>query len=201
MQEHKYDETARYEVIGGKTVYMSPRPTPNHNIIITNIVTIFNSYLKGKKCRAFVDGIYIRLDKIKDAPDKNNKDRLIPDAMIVCDPDIIKPDGIYGAPDLVVEVSSPSTVNRDKIAKKDIYEKIGVKEYWIVSPKERFIEVYLLKDGKYILDNVYFSYSEIELEMFMDDVTVTDKTVVTEFKTSLYDDLIISIADVFDKLI
>lgn len=78
---------------------------------------------------------------------------------------------------------------------------IGVKEYWIVDVKSRSIEVYLLQNGKYKLDNIYHLYSDIEIEMIMDDETLTDKTIVTEFKTSLYDDLVIQIEDVFDKLI
>ncbi|WP_411830076.1 Uma2 family endonuclease [Metasolibacillus meyeri] len=57
--------------------------------------------------------------------------------MIICNQDIIKRDGIYGAPDLVVEVLSPSTARRDKGEKKALYEKHGVKEYWIISPDEK----------------------------------------------------------------
>lgn len=127
MQKHKTnavrlnDEHRKHEIINGEVVYMSPRPLVNHSVVSGNIYTIFNSYLKGKKCRAYVDGVYIRLDKMKNAalPGNYKKDRLIPDAMIVCNPDIIKTDGIYArAPDLVVEVLSPSTSKNDKGIKK-----------------------------------------------------------------------------------
>ena len=192
-----------YEILDGKVTYMAPRPAMNHLSSMGNIHGMFYMYLKGKKCRVFADGGYIRLDKIKDIilPDKNKKDRVIPDVMVVCNPDIIKPDGIYGAPDLVVEVLSPSTAKNDRRIKKDIYELLGVKEYWIVSSQERTIEVYILTEGKYILNNTYHQYADWEIEMIMDDETIEDKTIVTEFKTSIFDDLIISVDDVFDKLI
>lgn len=203
MQEHINDEHKKHEIINGEIVYMSPRPLANHNTVVTNVSGIFYTYLKGKPCKTYSDGNYIRLDKIKNSilPEKNQKDRLIPDVMIVCNRDIDKYDGVYGAPDLVVEVLSPSTAKNDKNIKKNIYELIGVKEYWIVDVKNRSIEVYLLKNGKYILDDIYHQYSDIEIEMIMDDVTIEDKTIITEFKTSLYDDLVIQIDDVFDKLI
>jgi len=191
------------EIINGEIVSMAPRPNMNHLGSMGNIYGLFYTYLKGKKCRVFADGGYIRLDKIKSMslPDKNKRDRLVPDVMIVCDRDIIKSDGIYGAPDLVVEVLSPSTAKHDRSGKKDIYELIGVKEYWIVSTAERTIEVYLVKDGKYVLDNIYQQYTEEEIEMLMEDETVTNKSIVKEFKTSIFDDLVISTDDVFDKLI
>jgi len=202
MQEYKFDDKLRYEILDGKIVYMAPRPSVEHHSVADNIFWIFRGYLKGKKCRTFSDGVYVRLDKIKDItlPEKNKKDRVIPDVMIVCNPDTIKPDGIYGAPDLIVEVLSPRTAKNDKSTKKDMYESIGVREYWIVDVPSRLIEVYLLTDGKYVLDNTYHQYTKIEIEMIMDDDTIEDKTFITEFKTSLYEDLAISIDDVFDKL-
>jgi len=203
LEKQEFLDNRLPEIINGKIVNMAPKPNMNHLSSMGNIYGLFYTYLKGKKCRVFADGGYIRLDKIKSIslPDKNKRDRIVPDVMIVCDRDIIKPDGIYGAPDLVVEVLSPSTAKQDRSTKKDIYELIGVKEYWIVSIAERTIEVYLLKDGKYILDNIYQQYTEEEIEMLMEDETETDKTIVTEFKTSIFDDLAITIDDVFDKLI
>jgi Uma2 family endonuclease len=63
----------------------------------------------------------------------------------------MKENKIEGAPDLVVEVLSPSTAYYDLKHKKSIYEKNGVKEYWIVFPEQKVIEVFVLKDGKYSL--------------------------------------------------
>lgn len=85
----------------------------------------------------------------------SDNDRVIPDVMIVWNRDIIKKDGIHGTPDLIVEVLSPSTAKNDKGYKKELHEKSGVKEYWIIDPVMRSIETYLLADGKYVLDEFY----------------------------------------------
>ena len=66
----------------------------------------------------------------------------------------IKEGRLFGPPDLVVEVVSPNTVRRDTFVKKELYAKAGVKEYWIVYPEERAIEVWVLKEGKYHLHSV-----------------------------------------------
>ena len=94
-----YQEESWDELIDGKLVAMSPRPSVNHHQVSLNIANIFSRYLKGKTCRPFGDGVDLYLTE---------KDRFIPDGMIVCDPRKIGRDGIYGAPDLVVEVLSPA---------------------------------------------------------------------------------------------
>ncbi len=110
----------------------------------------------------------------------------MPDVMVVCDREKIKPDGVYGAPDLVVEILSPSTAKNDKGHKKDVYESSGVPEYWIVNPVDKSIEVYLLKDAKYTLHEVYAVRPDWELA----NVTDEERTAVaSEFRCHLYDDL------------
>ncbi|GHU74829.1 hypothetical protein FACS1894188_04330 [Clostridia bacterium] len=185
----KYQDERPYEVLGGQIYYMAS-PTTNHGTVQSNIYNIFEKFLKGKKCRAFNVPTDIFFD------DENT---LVPDVFIVCNRDIIKLDGIHGAPDLIVEVLSRSTEKKDRGSKKSVYEKYGVKEYWLVDVVKRSIEIYILKDGKYELDNVYGIY-EKELWDCMSD---EDKAkVAAEFKTSLYgDDLIIQLADVFEDLI
>ena len=118
--------------------------------------------------------------------------------MIVCDRSIIKQDGVYGAPDLIVEILSPSTAKRDKSEKKDLYEKHGIKEYWIVDTANRSIEVYLLKDGQYKLDNVYSIYPDYLLKNMTDE---EKSAVVMEFHPSEFPEMTVSLNDVFDGLI
>ena len=121
MSNLVYQEDRREELIGGKVVAMSPRPSVNHNRVSFNIAVIFDRYLKGKKCTPFADGIDLYLD---------GENRFVPDFMVVCDPEKIKPDGIYGAPNLVAEVLSPGTMRNDKTHKKDVYAQCGVRECW-----------------------------------------------------------------------
>lgn len=178
-----------FEIIDGQVYMMSPvRFT--HAIVAGNIYRIFSNYLKGKKCIAIPDGVKVEVTNI----DNGNKNSLVPDCMIVCDRSKIKNDLIAGAPDLVVEVLSKSTMKIDRTIKKDAYENIGVKEYWIVSASDKFIERYLLVDGKYDLEDVY--YLDEDYENFADD----EGTVlpITKIKVSLYDDLYVDLEDVFN---
>ena len=180
-----YQEQPREELLNGK-IYMMSSPTVNHSQIASNIYYAFRSYLKGKTCRAFNDGVDVYLTE---------KDRVIPDAMIVCNKNNIKLDGSHGAPDLVVEVLSPGTAKNDKGYKKDLYEKSGVKEYWIIDPVPRSIEVYLLTDGKFALDEVYALYPE--------GLSVTEKEreeTKKEIQVSLYNDFCISLEEIFKDL-
>lgn len=180
-------EKRREELINGEVVVMSPAST-GHAYIADNILMIFKQYLKGKRCVPFGDGVLVHL---------TDKDKFVPDVMVVCDRSKIKRTHIDGAPDLVVEVLSPGTAKNDKGYKKEIYASSGVPEYWIVSPKGKFIEVYLLKDGRYVLDNLYTLYSAEELEDMTDE---ENAALVTEFKCHLYDDLTIRLDDIFSDL-
>lgn len=182
-------EKRRDEMLSGKIVAMSPRPTVNHNEVTGNILTIFKNFLKGKKCKAYGDGVDLYLSPT---------DRFVPDGMIVCNRDIIKSDGIHGAPDLVVEVLSPTTAGNDKGYKKDAYAKYGVKEYWIVDTANKAVEVYLLQNNQFALDFVYVIFPDYMIEKMNDEEKAS---IITEFHCSLFPDLSISIEDIFDGLL
>ena len=181
-----YQEQFWDELLDGKPVMMSPRPTINHNIVMGNIYRAFGNYLEGKKCTPFADGSDVYLTP---------KDRVIPDVMIVCNKDIVKRNGIYGAPDLVVEVLSLGTKKRDRGYKKDLYEKSGVRAYWLVDPDTKTIEVYLLTDGKFHLDEVYQVFPEEE-ELSPEE----QEDYKSQVKVSLYDDFYIPLENIFSNL-
>lgn len=180
-----YQEEPREELLGGR-IYMMSSPTVNHSQIASNIYYAFRSYLKGKTCRPFNDGVDVYLTE---------NDRVIPDAMIVCNKNIIRLDGIHGAPDLIVEVLSPGTAKNDRGYKKNLYETAGVKEYWIVDPISHSIEVYILANGKFVLDEVYALYPA--------GAGVTDEEreeTKKEIQVSLYNDFCISLEEIFKDL-
>ena len=186
--QEAYEEKWRKELVDGKVIMMAPA-TVNHNRIARNISSIFDVYLRGKPCEYFPDGVGLYL---------NAKEQYIPDGMVVCDPDKVKADGVHGAPDLVVEVLSPSTGRNDKGHKKDVYERYGVREYWIVSPAERSVEQYVLRDGKFVLHDMYYKYPDYLLIHMTDEEKAA---IVTEFKCSLFDDLIIQVDDIFGRVV
>lgn len=179
----------REELIGGKVVAMSPRPVFNHNHVAFRIAHLFETYLKGKRCTVIADGTDLYLTE---------KDRFVPDMMVVCDRDKIKRDGVHGAPDLVVEVLSPSTAKNDRLHKKAVYGSCGVREYWLVDPENRTIEQYLPQDGRLELNTVYVSYSEDALERMTEEER---SAVETHFQCSLYDDFDISLDEIFSGLL
>lgn len=142
-----------FELIDGKVVMMSPRPRVRHVQVAARIANLFDQKLRGKRCTALPDGVDLILDE---------KNHFIPDAMIVCDPDKIKDTCVEGAPDLVVEVLSPSTAKRDRGDKAKAYAQAGVRVYWIVSIETRSIEVYHNEEGRFELAQVYTYYSEAD---------------------------------------
>ena len=130
------------EIINNEAILM-PRPNINHSIIIGNIYENFKSFLKNKNCRIFTE-VEVYLDK----------NVVVPDILVVCDIEKIGFRGIYGSPDLVVEVLSFSNINHDKKIKFEIYEKYKIPEYWIVDPNKKEVYVYNLKNDKYILHEI-----------------------------------------------
>lgn len=184
--ENGYQEAPWSEMLDGKIVLMAPRPTVNHNIIADNIYCAFRNHLSGKTCTPFSDGIDVYLTE---------KDQVIPDGMIVCNRNIVKMNGIHGAPDLIVEVISRSTERRDKGYKKALYEACGVKEYWIVDPRLQSVEVYLLKESRYVLDDIYGYCSD--LSALTPEERETYKSAVP---VSLYNDFSVPLKDIFANL-
>ena len=183
-----YQEERREELIGGEVVAMSPSPGWNHVAVAGNIYKIFANYLSGKKCTPIQDGFDLYLD---------DGNQFVPDFMVVCDPGKIKGNGVFGAPDLVVEVLSPSTMRNDKTRKKNAYARCGVREYWLVSPAEKSVEIYRLDNGDLILSDIYAVHQDWELAQMNDEERAA---VVTRFKCSLFDDLDISLEDIFYRI-
>ena len=181
------DEETRYELIDGEEK-MFARPIAAHAFVSRNIMRIFSNFLRGKRCVALAE-VDVFLD---------DKDHFIPDITIVCDRNKIKYNGIHGAPDLVIEILSPGTAKRDRTVKKDTYEKFGVKEYWLVDPVAKNIEVYHNVDGKFIMDELYHDYADFEWEMLTEKEKAAQKFSV---KLSLYDEFSVSVKEIFEDML
>lgn len=184
----------RIELIDGKIFMMSPRPRYEHVTVSNNIFREFSINLKGKKCQTFADGFDVYL---------NEKNHFIPDCMIVCNRNIIKRDGIHGAPDLVVEVLSPSTAKNDRGKKLLAYEQAGVKEYWIVDTIGKSIEVYINSTTGFNLDNIYYYLTDEEIaenNALPDNDRFKINPVYKEIKLSICNNFSIKIADIFENI-
>lgn len=184
-----YKLEPKEEIIDGKVVMMAT-PVSNHIRVSRNISSIFDNYFQDGKCEYFPDrgGLYL----------EDDTEEYQPDGMVVCDPDKVKWDGVHGAPDLVIEILSPSTAQYDRGHKKDIYERHGIREYWIVDPANRMVEQYVLEEGRYTLRGIYSHYPDFMLQRMKPEEKAA---LVTEFKTSLFDDLTIPLDRVFRHVI
>ncbi|MBI4647834.1 MAG: Uma2 family endonuclease [Bacteroidia bacterium] len=141
-----------HQLINGELVVCEPAPAYGHQIGVVDIVTQIRNYLKqnpvGEICCAPVD-VYF---------DKNNV--LQPDVVYISTKRkvIIKSDGIHGAPDIIIEIISPSSKIYDKEIKKEIYERFGVKEYWLVDYDDEKIIGYENVNGKFI--EIFIGYGK-----------------------------------------
>ena len=173
------------EVIDGKEIMMSPPAFSNHNHVKNNVYHVFKTYLKGNVCIPFSDGEKLVLDSLKTG------DYLVPDFFVICDRSKHKRDGVYGAPDLVVEVLSPKTALMDRGVKKDLYQLSGVGEYWIIDPNSKSIEVYMLNDGIYRLDAIYRIPADYE-------PNEDKERAVASFPVNSFRDLTVNLEDIFE---
>jgi len=185
---YKYVHERPKEMLDG-VIYMMASPILNHVRVNRNIARIFDRHFKGRRCEVFGDPTMVFLTE---------KDRVVPDVTVVCSKDILKKEGVVGTPDLIVETLSPSTAKHDKGYKKDLYECCGVKEYWIADIEKLLIETYWLEDGKYQLNNVYTILPDYEARDMTEEKLAQYPT---KFKTSLFDDLIIDLEEIFEDII
>lgn len=137
----------RVELLRGFIRKMSPAPSRRHQTILQNINKRFLNVLLQKTCNVYVAPFDVRLP----VPSAKKDSTVVqPDICIVCDPAKLDDHGCNGAPDLIVEILSPSNSKYDIDVKFGIYEEAGVQEYWLVEPEERMVLVYTLQNGQYV---------------------------------------------------
>ena len=154
-----WGESQHIEIINGEAVMMAP-PTRIHQEILMELSRQLANFLEGKKYKVYPAPFAVRLlEKDGDAPD--DVDTMVePDISVVCDHDKLDEYGCKGAPDLVVEILSPSTQRNDRLTKFNLYQRTGVREYWIVDPENKNIQVFLL-DGNALHPHEVYSGKDI----------------------------------------
>ncbi|MDR1318869.1 MAG: Uma2 family endonuclease [Treponema sp.] len=145
----EWDEGERYEIIDGEA-YLMAAPSRIHQEISMALSTMLYNYLEGKPCKVYAAPFSVRLFP---AEDKSDNTIVEPDITVVCDPSKLDDRGCSGAPDFIIEITSPATARYDRIVKFDKYREAGVLEYWIADPKEKIVSAYLLKNGEYTAVN------------------------------------------------
>lgn len=140
------EEEGRYELIDGEAYLMAP-PTPLHQKTSGEIFRQLANFLEGKRCEVYAAPFGVRLfEREGDSPE--DVDTLVePDITVVCDKSKLDDSGCRGAPELVMEVLSPSSRKHDRLVKLNLYQRAGVPEYWIVNPEEGSVQVFLREGG------------------------------------------------------
>ena len=157
------EEYRKEEKIDGTVYDMSPSPDFQHGIINGNIYTILKQGLRNSLCMVFIENL-----DFKYHPEEND-DYVVPDVMVVCDRKLLKGGSYRGVPKFIAETLSPSTALKDRTVKKDIYEKAGVGEYWILSPQGKSVEIYYLENGNYVLTYSYILQDDPQEESYNAD--------------------------------
>jgi Uma2 family endonuclease len=141
-----WPDDVRYELIDGVAYLMAPAPTLDHQDVAGEIYFQLRTALAARPCRAYIAPVDVRLPKA-DEDDARVDTVVQPDVLIVCDAEKLDRRGVRGAPDLIVEVLSPGTAGHDHGAKRRVYERAGVREYWLVHPTDRMLTIYRLEEG------------------------------------------------------
>jgi Uma2 family endonuclease len=140
-------EGAPYQLIGGDLI-ISPAPNKYHQTILKRLTYFLYDYaeVRNEIGEVFVSPVDVFFDE---------KNSFQPDIIFLLKQNIniFKEDKVIGAPDIIIEILSPSNAYYDLKYKKNIYEKYGVKEYWIVDPIEMNIEIFENLDGRFVLIN------------------------------------------------
>ncbi|MDR2258826.1 MAG: Uma2 family endonuclease [Treponema sp.] len=137
-------EGERYEIIYGIAYAMSA-PNAYHQSILVALAARFYNFLEGKPCNVYPAPYDVRLFYEEDESD----DTVVqPDLTVICDEKKRGPEGCRGAPDLVVEILSPSNTVIEMERKFGLYQEAGVREYWVAAPEEKVIHVHRFQEGK-----------------------------------------------------
>jgi Uma2 family endonuclease len=161
-----WDDSERWELINGYPSNMSPAPSRIHQRIAGELFNSLKNYLEGKSCEVYIAPFDVRLAEIGE-PINFASNVVQPDISVICNPSKLDDKGAIGAPDLIIEVLSPSTLKNDTKEKFALYERFGVKEYWIVDPDQQTISNYVLgSNGKYSLLKKHFTSDKLITNQF-----------------------------------
>lgn len=166
-----WPDDERWELIDGVPYDMSPAPSRTHQRLSIALSSQFFNYLEGKPCEVYAAPFDVILPEENEA-EEDIETIVQPDIVVVCDPDKLDDKGCKGAPDLIIEIISPSTGRKDLKEKFYRYERAGVKYYWLVHPEEQVVVIYTLNnDGEYGRPAPYAETDKIDVELF-DDLTI-----------------------------
>jgi Uma2 family endonuclease len=163
-----WDNDVRCELIDG-FVYALSAPRLKHAEITMNLASLVKWFIKRRKgkCKIFHAPFDVRLSLDGETADDKIYTVVQPDICVVCDLSKLDERGCLGAPDLIVEVLSPSTSKRDLNDKFQLYEATGVREYWVVHPNDKTLNIFIRQEnGLYDEGKVYEKTGKVPVHIF-----------------------------------
>ena len=163
FKEWDLEAGERYELIYGE-VFAMAGASERHQAILGAIFNQIYNYLEGKPCKVYPAPFDVRLFYKEDESD----DTVVqPDIVVICDEKKRGNEGCRGAPDLIVEILSPSNTAIEMERKFRLYQQAGVREYWIVDPENKGLKTYIL-NNKPVFANYYGSTDTVHVNIFPD---------------------------------
>ncbi|GFI47991.1 hypothetical protein IMSAGC019_03317 [Lachnospiraceae bacterium] len=155
-----WEGNERIEIINGEA-FMMAAPSRIHQEICFEMGRQLGNYLEGKQCKAYPAPFGVRLfQRAGDSPE--DVDTIVePDISVICDRSKLDQYGCNGAPDLVIEVLSPSTQRHDQLVKLNLYQRAGVREYWIVDPENKTVRVMLQSGNGFLQTHEIYRQEEV----------------------------------------
>jgi Uma2 family endonuclease len=149
----------RREIIDGFVKMMSPAASLTHARISRRLMSAFDRHIDPYHggCEIFDAPFDVRLPKNGEREDNQLYTVVQPDICVVCDPSKLDGKGCLGAPDMIIEILSPANRKYDLNDKYRLYERSGVKEYWVIEPKNQDVTVFLLDESGKYADGVFYS--------------------------------------------
>jgi Uma2 family endonuclease len=141
-----WPDDERWEIIDGVAYNMTPAPVVKHQRIVSKLDRKLGEQAEEKGCTLFIAPTDVVFDE---------HNVVQPDVLVVCDRAKITEKNIRGAPDLVIEVLSPSTSVKDRREKKLLYERFGVREYILIHPEDELVERFFLEGGAYRAPDIF----------------------------------------------
>ena len=166
-----WSDEERWELIDGVPYQMTPAPSRRHQEVLGALHVQFFVALEGKPCKVYLAPFDVRI------PAHDEADDLIqtvvqPDLVIVCDQTKLDEKGCKGVPDLLVEILSPATAGKDLKLKLDLYERVGVEEYWVVHPLDQTVKVFRENERKYSKPEIYSKRDQIPVGIYTNELII-----------------------------
>ena len=157
------NESERWELISGDAYDMSPAPRREHQRILLSLAKIISDITDNVSCETYIAPFDVRLTEgaeLEDIIDEDITTVVQPDISVFCNTELLDDKGAHGAPDLVVEILSPSSGYKDQTTKLALYERYHVKEYWLVNGDVPSVMVYRLGSDNFYKKPDYYRIDE-----------------------------------------